>query len=458
MARFTVIFITLVVAMGAFVYGFDSGIIATTLGQENFKLYFFGPTKRNASLAGAVVSLYNAGQAIGGLCCGHLADKLSRKFTISTMSLQSIIGAALQVGAVNIAMMIVGRFIAGIACGVLLAIVSVYIAEVSPPTHRGFMVGLHGMVIALGYGAAGWIGYAGSFASGQAQWRIPLGMQIPVPIVLSVAACFVPFSPRWLLQQNREDEAAKVLFRLHGDEGFANQELVEIRDQINLEKSYADTTWAAAMASSFIVSMSQVSGASVIQNFQSIFFETVGFTGRQSLLMSAAYGMVGIAANTIHLAVVADRWPRVRTLWTGSLLLSIMITVCMALSAVYGSGGASRTADSGAGARAAIAMIFLYQSVYGIFFNSVIWIVPSELFPFFLRSKGLSLSVTARSIVAIVLSQITPVALADISWRFYAVFIATTSLLALFTSSSFLRQSRLEGPTRAFTSSSTKSS
>lgn len=52
MVRLIVIGIALVVAMGGFVYGFDSGIIATTLGQSSFKSYFYGPTLVNTSLSG----------------------------------------------------------------------------------------------------------------------------------------------------------------------------------------------------------------------------------------------------------------------------------------------------------------------------------------------------------------------------------------------------------------------
>ena len=50
--------------------------------------------------------------------------------------------------------------------------------------------------------------------------------------------------------------------------------------------------------------------------------------------------------------------------------------------------------------------------------------MPSELFPIFLRFKGLAFAVTTKSVLAITLSQITPLALAEINWRYYAVFIA----------------------------------
>jgi hypothetical protein len=89
-----------------------------------------------------------------------------------------------------------------------------------------------------------------------------------------------------------------------------------------------------------------------------------------------------------------------------------MLGICMALSAEFGQGSTNI-----AGARATIAFIFLYSMTYAIFFNAASWVVASELFPFFLRSKGLGAAVFVQSVVAIVLSQVTPPALANVSWR-----------------------------------------
>ncbi|CAI6034548.1 unnamed protein product [Clonostachys chloroleuca] len=424
MVRLIVIGIALVVAMGGFVYGFDSGIIATTLGQSSFKSYFYGPTLVNTSLSGAIVSVYNAGQALGGLTSGFLADKFK------------IVGAILQTASVHVAMMIVGRLLAGIGCGGLLSVVPVYLAEASQPDSRGFLVGLHGMMIAIGFGVANWVGYGGSYASSHAQWRIPLAMQIPVPILMMIGCIYIPFSPRWLVQQDRIEEAEKVLHKLHGieNESLASQELIQIREQLGFERSQGSAAWSFALkkmfskqylrrtaTAIFIVAMGQLSGSQVIQNFQSIFYETVGFTGKTSLLISGIYGMMGIMGQIIYLTVVADRWPRVRTLWIGSVLLSVMIAVCMALSARYG----SKDSQNENGARGAIAMIFLYSALYAVFFNAMVWVVPSELFPFFLRSKGLAFAVFTKSVIAIALSQITPIAIKNVSWRYYSLYIAT---------------------------------
>ena len=390
----------------------------------------YGPSMESDSLQGAIVSVYNAGQAIGGMTVGVIADKYSRKWTILLAAILTIVGAVLQCAAVHVGMMIAGRLLAGIGCGQILSIVPIYIAEVATPKRRGFLVGLQGMMIAVGFGLANWVGYAGAFASGNAQWRIPLAMQLPVPVLLSVMLFFVPFTPRWLVLKDRYEEARKVLLRLHpsaeGDEDFADRELFQIRAQINMEKEQGNVAWLQAikqmlskqyarrtLLASFIVTMGQLSGSSVIQNFQGIFYETVGFTGNEALLISGVYGMMGIIGQIIYLTVVADRWPRKVTLWSGSLVLATALAICTGLSAQFG----SEDNTNQAGARAAIGFIFIYSMCYAIFFNAMIWVVPSELFPFFLRTKGLALAVASKAVVAIILSQMTPIALTNVSWR-----------------------------------------
>ena len=151
----------------------------------------------NVALSGAIVSVYNAGQATGGLTAGYFADKLSRRWTMFLAASIATVAGVLQCAAVNPGMLIVGRLVGGIACGQLLSVVPMYLAEAAPPANRGFLVGLQGMLIAIGFGLANWVGYAGSFAAGNAQWRIPLGMQIPIPVLMGGLLFLVPYSPRW---------------------------------------------------------------------------------------------------------------------------------------------------------------------------------------------------------------------------------------------------------------------
>lgn len=83
MANLLTIVSAVVAALGGLIYGVDSGIIATTIGHDTFKLYMFGPSMSNTALVGALVSVYNAGQSVGSASVGYLADRFSRKYTIS---------------------------------------------------------------------------------------------------------------------------------------------------------------------------------------------------------------------------------------------------------------------------------------------------------------------------------------------------------------------------------------
>ena len=248
---------------------------------------------------------------------------------------------------------------------------------------------------------------------------------------------------RIVVQQERYEDAQAVLRVIHGqadDNGDrAMQELGEIRNQIQAESATA-TSFSTAVTSlfsrkylhrtllaCFLLVMGQFSGSQVIQNYQGTFYAAVGCTGQTSLLISGIYGIMGVLGQVIYLFCAADKWPRTRTLWVGSIFLSAMIAICMALSAVYGDEDNSNVN----GARAAIAMIFLYSCGYAVFFNATIWVVPSELFPFFLRSTGMGLGVFSKSVAAIVLSQITPTAMENVGWRYYALFIATNLAAAL---------------------------
>lgn len=157
----------------------------------------YGGSQGPPALVGGIVASYYAGGCIGGLQSGWLMDKWSRRYTVLIGAVVSILGAALQAAAVNPGMMIAGRIFSGWSTGVLYSVTPIYLAEISPPENRGFLVGLKGLTNAGGFFVANWIGYAGSFASGNGQWRIPLAMQAPPAVGLGLLVFAMPFSPRW---------------------------------------------------------------------------------------------------------------------------------------------------------------------------------------------------------------------------------------------------------------------
>lgn len=188
----------LVISIGGAVIGIDLGIIATTLSQPAFNSYMFPPgTKNVTSLTGAIVSMGSAGNAIGCLTNGFLLEKIGRRKTLLFSTFFTIVGSVFQTAANGVPLMIVGRFVAGFALGILNPTIPIYISELSRPSERARLVGIFGMLVAIGFCLASWIGYACSYASGDVTWRLALAMQCPLALLLMALSFLLPESPRW---------------------------------------------------------------------------------------------------------------------------------------------------------------------------------------------------------------------------------------------------------------------
>ena len=57
-----------------------------------------------------------------------------------------------------------------------------------------------------------------------------------------------------------------------------------------------------------------LSGVAVIQNYQTEFYNLVGYTGNAALLVTAVYGLMGVIGQVINITVVADKRGRKTTM------------------------------------------------------------------------------------------------------------------------------------------------
>ena len=210
--------------------------------QQTF--HFPGP-----SAQGAIVAAMPAGSFVGALAVTQLADRIGRKRTIIISGIFWVIGSILQCASVNRAMLVVGRIISGLAVGLASAVVPIYQAEITAPGIRGRIVSLQQWSITWGILIQYFIQFGCSYINGVASFRIPWGLQMIPAIILSAGMTLFPESPRWLFDNNREDEALQVLADLHGGGDTSNElvqlEYEEIKQQVQYErregaKSYLD--------------------------------------------------------------------------------------------------------------------------------------------------------------------------------------------------------------------------
>jgi hypothetical protein len=175
-----------------------------------------------------------------------------------------------------------------------------------------------------------------------------------------------------------------------------------------------------------MVVTANLSGVSVIQNYQMEFYNLVGYTGNSALLVSAIYGLMGVLGQVINITLVADKRGRKTTMCKlepahsdinstdsasgiGSFVLVICNIITMAMTATVGT---SKTKGE-----VAIAFIFIYSGCYAIFFSSTNYLIISEIFPFHLRAVGFGVSDFIGNCVGIALAQVSPLAFEGIGWK-----------------------------------------
>lgn len=152
-----------------------------------------------------MVAVLTLGAMVGALANGPIADRLSRRWSILLANIIFLVGSIIQAAAQNIAMIFIGRFIAGLAIGGLSMVIPLYISELAPSNVRGSLVSLQQLSITFGIMVAFWIDYGtqniGDTGDSQSPvaWGLPFALQCVPSLILAAGTFFLPYSPRWLL-------------------------------------------------------------------------------------------------------------------------------------------------------------------------------------------------------------------------------------------------------------------
>ncbi|CAK7234124.1 hypothetical protein SCUCBS95973_008828 [Sporothrix curviconia] len=444
--------VVLALTLGSVTYGYTFSIVSTTLGQPGWYAYFdlasdetsanYAYTKR---IEGAMNGLFCAGGFFGCVFIGWSSNAIGRRNSLFVALPVAIVGGALQAGAAHIAMFLVGRFVGGVAVGILVTLVPLFQSEIAPPAVRGFLVSQHGVMMVLGYSLAAWTGFACFFSSNpEFQWRYPLAEQVLFPLALLFLMPWVPESPRWLIMKDRPDEAWAILAKLHGIAGheqgsqeatFAREEFYQMRQQVAADKRLAAIEGASIttlftkpsyrkrMFCAFMTMFAaESSGILVVYNYSVLLYQGLGFDNMMSLMLSALYVTVACAGNYVC-SLLIDRVGRVRLLLIGFTGCMVSLAIETALDAEYT--GVTEDRNE-AGLRAGVFFLFLYITFYGCCIDANTFVYCSEIFPLHFRSYGTAWSLSILFLSAMVYLEAAPTALAVIGWRYFLVFICLT--------------------------------
>jgi MFS family permease len=133
--------------IGGGLFGLDISSMAAVLTNPAWIKQFNNP---DSSLQGGITAAMPGGSLLGALLVTYLGDKLGRKNTVIVSGWIWVVGSILMCASVNVAMLVVGRVIAGAAVGIASAVVPVYQSEVTAPSIRGRMVSMQQWSITWG--------------------------------------------------------------------------------------------------------------------------------------------------------------------------------------------------------------------------------------------------------------------------------------------------------------------
>lgn len=200
-------------------------------------------------------------------------------------------------------MFLVGRYIAGIGCGMIMSNTPVYMSEISPPHRRGMLVGIQGNCVVFGYIVSSSAALGFHFVSEPYQWRLNFVVVTTIALCLLLSLFFLPESPRWLVGKGRKDEAAQILDRIHRtdadpDSRLAHAEMVQITAQIEAERtlprSYLSILRTPPLRKRLICTLlgwgaGQATGITVLANLTPVLFANLGYGTVLQLALSLVW-------------------------------------------------------------------------------------------------------------------------------------------------------------------------
>jgi sugar porter (SP) family MFS transporter len=328
-------------------------------------------------------------------------------------------------------MFIIARIILG--HGIVYAIIggAALLGELGHPKERAFLGSMFNAFFGVGAVLGSGIVVRTLLIPSDWSWRLPSILQA-APSLIQIAFAFtVPESPRWLVSKDRSEEALEILIKYHA-EGDASQELphiemAEIRKALELENASRSRGWAElyqtkgmrhrSLIGAALGLFVQFSGNNLISNYLVQILRKIGITDphvqvRYTVGTEAWGFLVGLL-----MAGITPRFPRRKMyLLCASSLLCVYTawTIAQARNRITGS------KETG---YAVLVFIFLYKPAYCIGYNALTYVYMVEIFPYYVRTKGLSWFQLFGRSASMFSSFVNPIGLRDLDWKYLIVYV-----------------------------------
>lgn len=371
--------LAIVAALGGFLFGYDTGVIS---GAQLFITQDLHADKfQQQAFVGALL----IGAVIGAILSGYSADALSRRRTKIISGTIYVVGALGSAFAQTSWELIVARLVLGIAVGTASFVAPMYISELAPRRIRGGVTSFNQLMVVSGIMAAYIADWALKGVSDN--WRWMLGIAALPGLALAIGMFFQPYSPRWLIENDREDEARKVLRRARESDEEVDEEIGEIKEAAEGEGGVREL-WSAAVRPMVLVGLAlaiaqQFIGVNTVIYYAPTILKFTGLGNGSAITQALSVGITNLVF-TIVAVLILDKVGRRPLLITGTVGCIVSLIV---LGIFFASSSLQNSASW-----IALACLIAYIASFAIGLGPVFWLMISEIFPLKVRSPAMSIS------------------------------------------------------------------
>lgn len=420
--------------------GFDSQMINALQIVDSWKAYFDDPQGTKKSL---LTASYSLGAVLSLPFVPIVSDKLGRRWSILAGSCVLCAGAILQGASRNMAMYVAARIILGF--GIPLAIVnaSALLGELGHPKERSRLTSFFNVSYFVGQILAAGICFRTNLIKNDWAWRIPSYLQV-CPSLLQIAfVLLLPESPRWLIAKDRHDEAAAILYKYHAEgdlnSEFVRAEIAEIETTIKLELEASKDSWLdllrdrgmrkRSLVTAMLGLFTQWSGNTLISYYLG---DILGYVGMQDSKDKQTFNLGSACWNLVcalTVAMLVKKFRR-RVMYMTCTIALLCVYIGWTISYRYAIAGVEYDEEgefvrqrNKPAANVTLFFILAYAPAYNIGYNALTYTYLVELWPYALRSRGITFFQFFGRLATFFNTFVNPIALADIQWKYLITYV-----------------------------------